>query len=76
MIARVGIQEWRTLPLGERVPVALNPCTIALDGEREFSVRPGERAEVGVADNGPLVVLLDEALRDATARGVFGSNHS
>ena len=75
MIARVGIQEWRTLPLGERVPVALNPCTIALDGEREFSVQPGERAEVGVADNGPLVVLLDEALRDATARGVFGSNH-
>ena len=73
MVRTVAIEEWRILALGERVGVHLNPCTIALDGEREFSVLPGQDVEVVVSNNGPRVVMLEDALREATSRGVFTS---
>ena len=71
MVSLVSIQEWRVLPLGERIQVQRSPCTIALDGEREFSLRPGEQAEVMVTNHGPRVVLLDAALRAAITQGLF-----
>jgi hypothetical protein len=73
MVSPVSIAEWRLLPLGERVRVSRSPCTIALDGEREFSVRPGQEVEVVVSKNGPRVVMLETALREATTRGAFTS---
>ena len=73
IIARVSIDEWRILSLGERVRVNQSLCTLALDGEREISVRPGQDVEVVVSDNGPRVVSLEAALREATSSGVFRS---
>ena len=71
MVRSVSIEEWRVLPLGERVKVNRSSCTIALDGEREFGVLPGQDVEVVVNDNGPRVVMLDEVLREATKQGAF-----
>ena len=69
----VPVEKWRILPLGERVKVNLSPCTIALDGEREFSVRPGQDVEVSVSNRGPRVVVLEAALQEATSKGVFAA---
>lgn len=71
LVSPVAIAEWRRLPLGQRIRVELNPCTIALDGEREFSVLPGQRVEVAVRPNGPRVVQIEDALDEANKRGVF-----
>jgi len=73
MVRQVPIEEWRLLPLGERVKIDHSPCTIALDGEREFSVLPGQEVEVAVSNHGPRVILLEAALREATTQGIFSS---
>ena len=73
MVRAVPVEKWRILPLGERVKVNLSPCTIALDGEREFSVRPGQDVEVSVSNRGPRVVVLEAALQEATSKGVFAA---
>jgi predicted polyphosphate/ATP-dependent NAD kinase len=71
LVSAVAIAEWRRLPLGQRVEIRHHPCTIALDGEREFSVLPGQRVEVMLVDNGPRVVQIEAALGEANRRGVF-----
>ncbi|MGQ4807012.1 hypothetical protein NKDENANG_00350 [Candidatus Entotheonellaceae bacterium PAL068K] len=71
LVSPVAIAAWRRLPLGQRVRVQLHPCTIALDGEREFSVLPGQSVEVVVNPNGPRVVQMEAVLCEANRRGVF-----
>ena len=71
MVRRVPVAEWRVLSLGERVAIGHSPCTISLDGEREFAVLPGQKAEAAVTGQGPRVVMLEEALREADRLGVF-----
>ncbi len=71
LVSPVAIAEWRLLPLGQRLTIQQHPCTIALDGEREFSVLPGQRVEVAVRHNGPRVVQIQDALGEANGRGVF-----
>jgi predicted polyphosphate/ATP-dependent NAD kinase len=74
IIRRVPIEDWRLLPIGERVRVDHKPCTIALDGEREFSVLPDQKVEVAVNSGGPRVVVLEAALREAAIQQVFAAS--
>ena len=71
LVQAVDIAEWRRLPEGEKVSVELRPCTVALDGEREFSVVAGQRLEVSVNRSGPRVVQVEEVLRQSAAEGLF-----
>ncbi len=67
----VGIESWQRLADGERVTVERRHSTVALDGERSFSVNPDNLLEVEVRRDGPPVVSVDAALRHAAAAGVF-----
>ena len=71
MVAEVPIESWKVIPLDERVKVDLEACTMALDGEREFSVLPGQTMELAVTKNGPRVVMFEATLREATISGIF-----
>ncbi len=71
IIPQVSIAHWRRIANGERVPVARRYSTVALDGERAFSVTPQQMLEVAVIRNGPRVVQVDAALRQAAELGVF-----
>ncbi len=71
LVSSIAIAEWRRLPLGQRVGIHHHPCTIALDGEREFSVMPGQRVEVMLSQNGPRVAQIEAVLDKANRRGVF-----
>lgn len=71
VVRRVPVAQWRLLPIGERVEVTHRPCTIALDGERQFTVRATQKLEVAVSDRGPRVVAIDAALREAARLGVL-----
>ena len=51
--------------------VTLRPCTVALDGERSFSLLGQHEAEVSLSANGPRVVSIDDALREASLNGAF-----
>ena len=71
MIIPVPVAEWRPLAIGESVEIRLRPCTIALDGERAFSLLAHQTAYVSLSDQGPRVVSIEAALREAAAKGVF-----
>ena len=71
MIMPVEIERWDVLGFGDRVDVNLRPCTVAIDGERAFTLKPGEDAHVELSANGPRVVLIDDTLREAAVGGVF-----
>lgn len=71
MIIPVGIREWRLIDFDECVNIDLRPCTVALDGERAFTLRAGQNACVRLSDKGPRVVLIEPTLRSAAIDGVF-----
>ncbi|PKB66516.1 MAG: hypothetical protein BZY81_07160 [SAR202 cluster bacterium Io17-Chloro-G4] len=71
MIPEVAISSWRRIATGERVSVERRHSTVALDGERAFSVTPDQQLEIAVQQDGPLVVQVDTALYEAAASGLF-----
>ena len=67
LIEEVVLASTRRLELGATVCVD-GPAMFALDGEREFAIKAGERASLCVTRTGPPVVAIDrclEAARDA-----------
>jgi len=71
LIVPVGVQSHAPLALGERVEVATGPCTLALDGEREVMVRPGQQAAVRLNPEGPYVIDPQRVLAEAAQQGIF-----
>ena len=67
----VGIESWQRLADGQRVAIERRHSTVALDGERSFSVNPGNLLEIEVRRDGPPVVNVDATLRSAAASGAF-----
>ncbi|HZA23919.1 MAG TPA: NAD(+)/NADH kinase, partial [Dehalococcoidia bacterium] len=71
VVARVPIAHWQTLNADERVPVKRRHCTVALDGERAFTVNSQQQLEVALRRNGPRVVDIDLVLKMAAQQGLF-----
>ena len=71
MVSQVPIAHWERLALGQRVAVEPRNCTVALDGERSFTVTPQQRLELVVERNGPPVVQVDQVLRQGAEQGSF-----
>lgn len=69
----VRVHAVRTVPLGERIEVT-GPGTLAFDGERERTLKPGQRAWFRIARDGPWVVDTHQALELAACRGAFRLN--
>ncbi len=70
-VAEVNVEQWAVVKTGERVPIDLRPCTVALDGERTFALSDAARVEIAFASAGPRVVDVDAALHEAARAGVF-----
>ena len=71
MVSEVRIASWERLSEGERVAVEPRHSSIALDGERAFTVTPRHRVEISVQRNGPPVVQVERALQVASELGLF-----
>ncbi len=71
MIPEVAISSWRRIATGERVEIERRHSTVALDGERAFSVTPEQRLEVAVQRDGPQIVQVEVALHEAATSGLF-----
>ena len=67
----VGIESWQRIADRQRVTIERRHSTVALDGERSFSVNPDNLLEIEVRRDGPPVVSVDTTLRHAAASGVF-----
>ena len=74
VLTRVGIHDPRRLALGEPYTfVAEDRCMIALDGEREIPVAPGDSVRMTVTGNGPWRVLPRKALEEAQRLGMYSA---
>ena len=72
VIRPVPIAEARLIEHGATVGLRVGPCTVALDGEREFEVLPpGKAVQVRFEPAGPRVVEIEAALRAGADEGVF-----
>lgn len=71
LIVPVGIMHEREIHPGELIPVRHVPAILALDGERELLVRPGERWEVVLSWHGPKVLAVERTLLLAQRLGLY-----
>ena len=63
LVQDVEISEWKTVEAGgPGVSVDLRPATIALDGERSFSLSQHSEVEVRLSRDGPRVIEPERAL--------------
>ena len=71
IISEVGIEEWQILAPGEEVEVFHKPSVIALDGEREVTVKASDQVKVRLQSDGPPVVDIERTIREAVSKGFF-----
>ena len=71
VVPAVPIARWRRLAEGERIEVERRHSSVALDGERAFTVTPEQQVEISVQRNGPPVVQVERALTLAAEHGLF-----
>ena len=71
LILDAEVTSCRLLKPEEKVPLALFPSIIALDGEREVEVNAPEPFDLALSLEGPRVVSIPGALREASEKGVF-----
>ena len=69
----VGIADCRTIQCGEPIEV-VGPGVLAFDGERDRTLRPGQKARLHIERSGPFVVDVGQTLKLAAARGLFSMN--
>jgi len=71
LICEIPVKRYRVIRVGERVPIANKPSTIALDGEREITVRKGDCPSVELRRDGPRLVDIKKTLAEAVKVGSF-----
>jgi predicted polyphosphate/ATP-dependent NAD kinase len=76
LIKTIAIADYRILDLEEQISIQNGPCVIALDGEREVEVAPGDEVTIKLTFDGPRVVDAGLALRQAVACGYSQGNEA
>ncbi|PKB71367.1 MAG: hypothetical protein BZY87_05800 [SAR202 cluster bacterium Io17-Chloro-G6] len=71
VVPAVAISSWQRMADGERLAIEKRDCTVALDGERSFSVNRSQQLEMEVRREGPLVIDVNLALKVAASQGLF-----
>ena len=66
----VAVRDFYEIAAGEAIAVE-GPGVLALDGERERVLKPGQRATLRVLRDGPRVVNIERTLFLAAQRGTF-----
>lgn len=73
LFANVGIARSYEMRPQETYAVNLAPCVLAVDGERELTVRQNEQASVRLAEKGVHVVHVPRVMEYARQRKIFQS---
>lgn len=71
LIVPIGVQRYVPVALGEQIEIGTGPCIIALDGEREVSVRAHECVAIRLHPEGPRVINPQRVLANAAQQGFF-----
>jgi hypothetical protein len=71
LIKEVNVKSVRVIEIGETVPVRFVPSILALDGEREFRIKSGDKISIRLSRSGLRVVEVHKVLKLATENGFF-----
>ena len=71
LISSLSIKSHRVFGPEEAILITHVPSMIALDGEREISIRKGDALTVRINPRGPVVVDIDRVLQEACERSLF-----
>ena len=71
LVVPVGVAETRRIRPGEVFAITHGTGCLALDGEREIELRPGDRAEVRLEPNGPLTIDVEAVMALAANQGLL-----
>lgn len=71
LVTQINVHDYRLLNMGEEVMITSDPCTIALDGEREIEVYGEHTITIRLTDHGPRVVEVDHCMEEAARSGTF-----
>lgn len=71
VIEDVTISKYSVMDIGDEVKITTAPSVLALDGEREVEVRPGQDAVIRLAKDGPVVVDVSRTMASAMRRKVL-----
>ncbi len=67
---QVKVESWTSVAYNEVMEFE-GPCVIAVDGERERSIRRGQKFQMKVSLTGPLVIDIEKAMEFAAGSGAF-----
>lgn len=67
----VPIKSHTVFDAEKRILVETRPSVLALDGEREITVKPNDNVYLAYSPNGPYVVDLEAAFQFASEEGLF-----
>ena len=73
MVKEVSIAAWDIVQPEHRIHLQRRRSTVALDGERSFSVTPDQDVEIELTRDGPIVIDVESALNEAARLGLFRS---
>ena len=71
IIETVFIQNMALMTPGDEIDIAITPCVVALDGEREIEIKKEQKAGIRLSAEGPLVVDVDRTMAVAMKRKLF-----
>lgn len=72
LVKSIPVAASHLMNFGDSIELDASPCTVALDGEREFEIlKPGHHLSVEINPLGPNVVEVDIALRAGALCGAF-----
>jgi hypothetical protein len=71
LVCSLPIKSHHVFGQGDAIPISQAPSLIALDGEREISVRKDDALSVRINPRGPVVIDIDKVLQQACERSLF-----
>ena len=71
LMVSLGVEEIRELTIGDSVTVHGGERLLALDGEREIILRPGQSVRIYLRDDGPWFVDVFRALQEVATQEIF-----
>ncbi|ETA81531.1 ATP-NAD kinase family protein [Youngiibacter fragilis] len=71
VMSKIAFRGYREVVPYERILVKANEGMVALDGEREVPFNRGDRIELELSPDGPVVIDIHETLKAASGSGFF-----
>jgi DNA polymerase II small subunit/DNA polymerase delta subunit B len=69
------VENVQLMAPGEEVDIVLNPCVVALDGEREVEIKRGRKAAIRLSTDGPLVVDVERTMAFAMRNKILAPEY-